>query len=60
MNGAAMLEDLAELRPHLGVADTPDIPDPIGERAEVFAAVGAQIAELLPPILELCRRSLRA
>ena len=29
----------------------------IGQDAEVFSMVGSQIAELLPPILELCRRS---
>ena len=33
----------------------PDIPDPIGQSAEFFAMVGSQIADLLPPILELCR-----
>jgi hypothetical protein len=29
-----------------------DIPDPIDQIAEVFATVGSQIADLLPPILE--------
>jgi protein-tyrosine phosphatase len=60
MDGADTLADLAALRPHLTANDMADIPDPIGQSPEVFAAVGAQIAELLPPILELCRRSLRA
>ena len=57
MEGAETVADLAALRPHLGANDRSDIPDPIGQSPEVFAAIGAQIAELLPPILELCRRS---
>ena len=57
MDGAGTLADLAALRPHLTANDIADIPDPIGQSPEVFAAVGAQIAELLPPILELCRHS---
>lgn len=57
MDGAETLADLAALRPHLTAHDLADIPDPIGLSQEAFAAVGAQIADLLPPILELCRRS---
>ena len=57
MDGAETLADLAALRPHSNTNEPSDIPDPIGQSTEVFAAVGAQIAELLPPILELCRRS---
>ncbi|MGK2904562.1 MAG: low molecular weight phosphatase family protein [Mycobacterium sp.] len=53
--GAQTLADLADLRPRLSAADAPDIGDPIGQSPEVFAAIGAQIAELLPPVLELCR-----
>lgn len=60
MEGAETLADLAALRPHLTAKDIADIPDPIGQSPEIFAAIGAQIADLLPPILELCRRSLRA
>jgi protein-tyrosine phosphatase len=60
MDGAETLEDLAGLRPHLGPLNTSDVPDPIGQSPAVFAAVGAQIADLLPPILEICRRSIRA
>jgi len=48
------------LRPRLGTTDRPDIPDPIGQSPEVFAAVGTQIADLLPPIMELCRRTIKA
>lgn len=53
--GAQTIADLADLRPHLSAADVPDIADPIGQSPEVFAAIGGQIAELLPPVLELCR-----
>jgi protein-tyrosine phosphatase len=54
---ARNVADLAALRPHLTAHKLSDIPDPIGQSAEFFAMVGSQIAELLPPILELCRRS---
>lgn len=47
--------DLAALRPHLSGRDVPDVPDPIGHNEERFAEVCAQISDLLPPILELCR-----
>ena len=57
---AQTLSDLAGLRPRLTTKDKPDIPDPIGQSPEIFAAVGAQIAGLLPPIMELCRRTIRA
>ena len=57
MDGAQTIADLASLRRQLTASDLADIPDPIGQSPAVFAAVGSQIAELLPPILELCRRS---
>jgi protein-tyrosine phosphatase len=57
MGGAETLADLAALRRYLTADEMADIPDPIGQSPEVFATVGSQIAELLPPILELCRRS---
>jgi len=60
MDGAETLADLAALRPQLAANEIADIPDPIGQSPEVFATVGAQIAELLPPIMELCRRTIRA
>lgn len=60
MDDVKTLRDLAGLRPRLGPHEKLDIPDPIGQSPEVFAAVGAQIADLLPPILELCRRTIRA
>jgi len=50
------IADLAALRPQLALHERPDVADPIGQSPEVFAVVGAEIAELLPPILELCRR----
>jgi protein-tyrosine phosphatase len=54
---ARNVTDLAALRPHLAAHELSDIPDPIGQSTEFFAVVGSQIANLLPPILELCRRS---
>lgn len=47
---------LAALRPQLAAHELADIPDPIGQTEDVYAVVGAQIADLLPPILELCKR----
>ena len=52
---ARTIADLAALRPHLAADEPPDIADPLGQSVESFAIVGAQIAKLLPPILELCR-----
>lgn len=54
---AGDLTELAALRPRVDGKETLDIPDPIGQTREVFEIVGAQIAECLPPILELCQRS---
>ena len=51
------LADLAALRPQLAAHEPSDVPDPIGQNSEFFAMVGVQIANLLPPILELCRNS---
>jgi protein-tyrosine phosphatase len=48
--------ELAGLRPRLRVDQAPDVPDPIGQDPEVFERVGAQIAGLVAPIVEFCRR----
>ena len=56
--GAQHLGDLAALRPQLDTYALPEIPDPIGQSAEVFELVGASIAELVPPIVDLCGRRL--
>jgi protein-tyrosine phosphatase len=53
--GARNVADLATLRPQLAAHELPDISDPIGQSEEFFAMVGSQIADLLPPILEVCR-----
>lgn len=53
---AKTIADVSALRPQLAPRETADIPDPIGRDREVFSRVGSQIAELLPPILELCLR----
>jgi protein-tyrosine phosphatase len=55
--GAQDVTGLAALRPQLRPGDAADIPDPIGQDPEVFNNVGAMIAELVPPVMELCRRS---
>lgn len=52
---ARSVADLANLRPHLGTNQVADIADPIGQRPEVFAAIGEEIAGALRPLLELCR-----
>lgn len=54
--GAETLSDLPRLRAHLRACETPDIVDPIGQDPKIFSQVGSQIAELLPPVLELCQR----
>jgi protein-tyrosine phosphatase len=54
---ARNIEDLAAFRPRLPAHGGPDVPDPIDHDQAFFAMVGAQIADLLPPVLELCRRS---
>jgi protein-tyrosine phosphatase len=54
---ARNVADLAALRPHLAAHKLWDIPDPVGQSAEFFMMVGSQIADLVLPILELCRRS---
>ena len=52
----ADIEELAARRSHLRAEEIPDVPDPIGEGPEVFDRIGAQIAELVAPIVEFCRR----
>ena len=51
---ARNVEDLAANRAHISPTDISDVPDPIGRSAEFFEAVGTQIADLLPPVLQLC------
>lgn len=53
----ASLADLAERRCLLTADEVFDVPDPIGQSPEVFAAIGEQIALLLSPILEIWKRS---
>jgi len=50
------VKDLATLRPQLRADDLDDIPDPIGKKPEVYAGVAEQIAALVAPIFEFCRR----
>jgi protein-tyrosine phosphatase len=55
--GAQRISDLAGLRPLLPANLELDIRDPIGGTPEMFEFVGAQIAGLLSPILDLCADS---
>jgi protein-tyrosine phosphatase len=52
---ARNVSDLAAFRPRLHVGEESDIPDPIGHDGAYFAMTGATIANLLPPVLEICR-----
>lgn len=52
---AETISDLAGLRPKLASQDRADVPDPIGHSTEVFELIGTQIADLLLPIISLCR-----
>ena len=48
--------ELAGLRSRLHADEAFDVTDPIGQGPEVFDRVGAQIAELVAPVVEFCRR----
>ncbi len=52
----ADIGELAGLRPQLRAEQIPDVPDPIGQDPEVFDRIGAQIAELVTPVVDFCRR----
>jgi protein-tyrosine phosphatase len=54
---AASVSELSLLRPHLNTKALFDIADPIGQDARFFTAVGAQISELLPRVIDLCRQT---
>lgn len=53
---ARSVADLAAFRPRLPAYETADIPDPISHDEAFFATVGAQIADALRLVLELCHR----
>lgn len=46
---------LAGIRARIPSTDFLDIPDPIGQSGEVFAAIGTRIADLIPAVLTVCR-----
>jgi protein-tyrosine phosphatase len=48
--------ELSGFRPQFPANTPSDIPDPIGQDQAFFEMVGAQIADLLPPVLDLCQR----
>lgn len=47
--------DLATARTRVRAHDLPQVADPIGRSAAYHSAVVNEIADILPPILELCR-----
>lgn len=54
-HGAQTLADLANFRSRTNLGAAADIDDPIGKDRQTFERVGQQIADLLAPVLELCR-----
>jgi protein-tyrosine phosphatase len=52
---ARNVRELAGFRPQFSANAPSDIPDPIGQDEAFFAMVGAQIADLLPPVLGVCQ-----
>jgi protein-tyrosine phosphatase len=50
--------DLADARAHLPANEVVDVPDPIGRPPHFHATIAAQIAGLLHPVVDFCRRSL--
>jgi protein-tyrosine phosphatase len=52
---ARSVAELAAFRPQLTARGPSDIRDPIGKDEAFFTLVGTQMANLLPPVLELCR-----
>ena len=53
--GTRELADLPAVRAQASADELPDIADPIGQSAAFHSAIANEIADLLPPILELCR-----
>lgn len=53
---ATTVRDLSDLRAHIPRRELADIEDPIGKDVGVYERIGTRIAQLLPPILDLCRR----
>jgi protein-tyrosine phosphatase len=53
---ARTIADLAECRAQIRAHESSDVPDPIGHDEAFFSTVGAQIADLLPPVIDFCRR----
>jgi protein-tyrosine phosphatase len=51
------IQDLKKLRPLQTEEEFSDIADPMGQSFDFFEKTALNIAELLPPILELCRCS---
>lgn len=58
--GAKTFAELPALRSQLVAGSYLDIEDPIGKSAEIFTAVGTQIADVLPAVMGMCQRSVVA
>jgi protein-tyrosine phosphatase len=52
---ARNVAELAGFRPQFSANAPSDIPDPIGQNEAFFEMVGAQISDLLQPVLDLCQ-----
>lgn len=50
------VRDLSVLRSHIPRRELEDIADPIGQDVAVYERIGTQIADMLVPVLDLCRR----
>ncbi len=54
---ALAITDLPGLRTCLRADEVHDVPDPIGQSPDFFADVGGYIADLLNPVIRLCREN---
>ncbi|GFM19202.1 MULTISPECIES: low molecular weight phosphatase family protein [Mycobacteriaceae] len=55
---AETVGDLPSVRSQLQATDALDVPDPIGLGPHAFEVAGALISDLIPPVMDLCARSL--
>ena len=55
--GALSVSDLASMRSQFSTSEAADIDDPIGQNADVFLEVGQTIADLLVPVMNMCRNA---
>ena len=53
--GAVAVANLSPLRSQIAASEALDVLDPIGQGTEVFVEIGQRIADLLVPIISICR-----